>query len=344
MQDPKLWAQDTTGYLKPPGDQMKVDATDRKVLYELEQNCRRSLNEIARNVRLSKQTLHYRIERLVREGVITQFIAILNVAKLGLTNHEVWIQLSELPEEKKKEFIDHLIAHKSTRWVASCGGKIDVAIAIAAENIVQFNAVFQEILNKFPNYIKNYFVTVSSEFFTYPRTHLIGEQENRELSYLGGEPKRVALDAEEIKILEILSKDARIPTIDIAKQIGITENTVRAKIKRLEQDDIIQTYTAIIQPQKIGLIHFEILATTQNVTKEKEKELESYCLLNQNITYYLRLVGKYDINIAFDADGQEHFQKTIVEFRSRFAEIIKEFEFVYILKHHKLYYVAGFKA
>ncbi len=321
---------------------MKLDLIDKKILYELEQNCRRSLNEIAKIVRVSKQTLHYRIERLVREGAITQFIAILNVAKLGLVNHEVWIQLSELSEEKKKEFIDYLIAHKDTRWIASCGGKIDLAIAIAAGNIVQFNSVFQEILTTFPNYVKNYFVNVSPEYFTYPRTHLIGEKENREVSHLGGEPLRAQLDETEIKILEILSKDARAHLIEIAKQANITENTTRTKIKRLEKDRIIQTYAAIIQPSALGLIHFEILATTQNVTKEKEKELETYCLLNPYVTYYLCLVGKFDIDIALDATSNEHFQKTIVEFRSRFADIIKEFEFVYILKHHKFDYFAGF--
>ncbi|HLC69331.1 MAG TPA: hypothetical protein VJH24_05825 [Candidatus Bilamarchaeaceae archaeon] len=93
---------------------------------------------------------------------------------------------------------------------------------------------------------------------------------------------------------------------------------------------------------QLGYIHFEILATTQNITPEKDKELESYCLLNPYITYYLRLVGKYDIDIAFDAKNQQHFQKTIVEFRSRFADIIKEFEFVHILKQEKFHYLAGF--
>ena len=294
-------------------------------------------------MRVSKQTLHYRIERLVREGAITQFIAILNVAKLGLVNHEVWVQLSEIPEEKKKQLIDFLVAHKNTRWVASCGGKIDLAIAIAAENIVQFNAIWQDIMKSFPNYVKNYFINVSPEYFTYPRTHLIGEKENREVSHLGGEPLRAQLDETEIKILEILSKDARTPLIEIAKQAKVTENTARAKIKQLKEERIIQTYAAIIQPSALGLIHFEILATTQNATREKEKELEAYCLLSPYVTYYLRLVGKFDIDIAFDAISQEHFQKTIVEFRSRFADIIKEFEYVYILRHHKFDYFAGFR-
>ncbi|HIH22366.1 TPA: AsnC family transcriptional regulator [Candidatus Micrarchaeota archaeon] len=322
---------------------IKLDVTDKRILYELEQNCRRSLNEIAKRVRASKQTLHYRIERLVREGTITQFIAILNVAKLGLVNHEVWIQLGDLPEPKKKAFIEFLVSHKNTRWVASCGGKIDVAIAITAENIVQFDSIWQDILDKYPNHVKNYFVNVTPEYFTYPRTHLIGENENRHFSHLGGEPKRLQLDETEMRILDILSKYARMPLTEIAKKVGVTENTIRTKIKRLENDEVIQTYAAIIQPTTLGLVHFEILATTQNMTKEQEKALETYCLLNPYVTYYLRMIGKFDIDIAFDANNNEQFQNTIIEFRSRFSGIIKEFEFVYILKHEKFDYFAGMK-
>lgn len=322
---------------------VKIDTTDKKILYELELDCRRSLNEIAKKVRVSKQTLHYRIERLVKSGVITQFIAVLNVAKLGLINHEVWIQFEDLSQEKKNVFISFLVTHKNTRWVASCGGKIDLVIAIAAKNIVQFNTIMQEIVDIYPNHVKNYFVTVSLGYFTYPRSHLIGEKENNHYSYLGGEPKLVSLDETEIKLLQLLSKNARYSVIELAKRAGITENTIRAKIKRLEKDGIIQTYSAIIQPTEFGMIHFEILATTQNLTKEKEKELETYCLLNPFVSYYLRSIGKYEVDLAFDATDQPHFQKTIIEFRSKFADVIKEFDFVYVLHHHKFDYFAGFR-
>lgn len=322
---------------------MKIDATDRKIIYELEQDCRRSLGEIAKRVRLSKQTLHYRIDRLVRGGAITQFTAVLNVSKLGLVNHEVWIQLEVLPDEKRDTFIRFLVKHKSTRWVVDCSGKIDVAIAICSENVVQFNNIWQNIQDQFPGYVKNYFLNISLEHYTYPRAHLIGEKENHTIANLGGEPKLINLDEVEIKILELLAKDARMPLIQIASQAETSENTIRTKIKRLEKENVIQTYTAIVQPTNIGLINFEILVSTQNLTKEKEKELETYCLLNPYVNAYLKLIGKFDRDIAFDAVDNAHFQKILAEFRSRFAPIIKEFEFVYITRIYKFDYFAGLK-
>ena len=240
---------------------------DKKILYELEQNCRRSLNQISKKVRASKQRVHYRIERLVKEGVITQFIAILNVSKLGLLNYEVWIQLEQITDKRKKEFLDYLINHKNTRWVASCGGKVDIAVAITAENIVQFDRIFKKIIETFTGIVKNYFVNTTVEYFTYPRTHIINEKENREYSYLGGEPKKIELDEVEISILSILARDARIGTVELAKKTNVSENTVRTKIRSLENNQVIQSYSAIIQPKKLNLIHFEILATTQNITK-----------------------------------------------------------------------------
>ncbi len=325
-----------------PPQKRKIDLIDRKILYELEQNCRRSLSDIARKVRLSKQTLHYRISRLVKEGIITQFVAILDTSKLGLINHEVWIQLDSLSESKKQNFIDYLVKHPNTRWVVSCGGKADIAISISSTSIVSFDSIWQEILQEYPNYVKSYFVNATHQFFTYPRAHLMGTDENKEVSALGGEPKKMDLDKIEINILRSVAQDAQISIIKLAKKIKVTENTVRSKLKRLEKEGIIKTYSAIVQPTKLGLINFEVLAVTQNVTKEKLKELESYCLLNPYINYYLRLVGRFDTDISFDAVDNEHFQKQIVEFRSRFSDIIKEFDFFYILYVHKFDYFAGF--
>ena len=315
------------------------DAKDRAILYELEQDSRQSLGKIARKVRLSKQTLHYRIERLKQSGLISQFITAIDVSRLGLVNHEVWIQLDELSLEKKKTFLDFLVSHPNTRWVASCGGKFDVAIAILAENLVQFNSIFRAILKEFPGFVKNYFVSLSYEMYSYPRTYLAKTAAKRVASFLGGEPRRIQMDEADIRILSLLSKNSRIPTIEIAKKAGIAANTVRVKIKRLENEGVIQAYTTITQPSKIGVLNYEILVSLQNLTQEKETQVESYCLLNKNITFLLKVVGKWDIDIAFDARSTEHFQEFLLEFRSRFADVIKDFEFVQILYVHKFDYL-----
>lgn len=316
---------------------IKIDKKDRRIIYELEDNCRRSLNKIAKKVGLSKQVLHYRIERLVREGAIIQFIANIDYSKLGYVNHEVWMQFNEITKEQKEDFIGFLKKHPNIRWLASCGGKFDCAMAIMSEDVVSFSEILNGIFGKYRGYVQNHFITISKGVWTYPRSYLIGDRENKNRCHLlfSGISKKLQLDDNEMKILYLLSKDAKLSTVEIARKVRLTPITIRSKIKQLEKNGIIAGYKAIIQPVIIGIENYEILITTQNTSEEKIKEFQTYCQLHPYITFLLNIVGRWDLNIAFDAEDGEHFQQIMTEIRSRFGLIIREYEYVQILWVHK---------
>ena len=59
---------------------------------------------------------------------------------------------------------------------------------------------------------------------------------------------KMSLDEIDYKILEILTDDHRKHNTEIAKELGISRNTVNAKIKRFKQNNIIRNYTIILDP------------------------------------------------------------------------------------------------
>jgi len=324
----------STSHALPP-----LDEKDMHILFELEQDCNRSLDEIAKRTGLSKQTLHYRIQRLVDEGVITGFITAIDAAKLGLANYEVLMQLSPMNDLEKKKFLDFLIVHENVGQVASCSGKFDLTMGILAENVVQFNSIFKGMLGRFPDYVKNYHVSLPYELMSYPRTILIKTEKERKPTLVNNEPRQIGLDEEDVKILHGLSKNARIPVVDLAKAAGISPNTVRQKVKRLENEKVIQKYTILLQPSKMGFQNYELLVNTQNMAEEDEGKIESFCKTNTHVTLLQKAVGKWDLEIVFDAKDSEHFQSFLTEFRACFSNIIKEFEYVPILYVYKVNYL-----
>ncbi len=50
----------------------------------------------------------------------------------------------------------------------------------------------------------------------------------------------VQLDELDRKIIGVLTEDARVSNRQIASQLGVTEGTIRGRIKRLEQDNLIR--------------------------------------------------------------------------------------------------------
>ena len=64
--------------------QIELDKTDRKILAILQQDGRLSNQEIAERVNLSPSPCLRRIKRLEEAGVIRQYVALLDAARIGL--------------------------------------------------------------------------------------------------------------------------------------------------------------------------------------------------------------------------------------------------------------------
>lgn len=62
----------------------KLDDIDVEILRNLQKDCRISIRELARRLKVSPGTIHNRLVKLVREGVIRGFTPIIDYSKLGI--------------------------------------------------------------------------------------------------------------------------------------------------------------------------------------------------------------------------------------------------------------------
>jgi Lrp/AsnC family leucine-responsive transcriptional regulator len=60
------------------------------------------------------------------------------------------------------------------------------------------------------------------------------------------------LDATDLGILKILSRDARMSWKDIGRDVHMTGQAVAARIKRMEETGVIQGYTVALDYTKLG--------------------------------------------------------------------------------------------
>ncbi len=61
------------------------------------------------------------------------------------------------------------------------------------------------------------------------------------------------LDAIDRKILALLQEDARTANAEIARQVGLVPSAVLERIRRLEKQGVIESYSARINPKALGL-------------------------------------------------------------------------------------------
>jgi len=66
------------------------------------------------------------------------------------------------------------------------------------------------------------------------------------------------MDSTDIRILKILQQEARISMKELGLRVNLTSPAVSERIKRLEENGVIEGYAAIVNPKKLKL-HVEAI-------------------------------------------------------------------------------------
>ncbi len=134
-------------------------------------------------------------------------------------------------------------------------------------------------------------------------------------------------------ILSQLGKNARISSQDLQKMLEdfghtITDRGVRHRLQRLEKNNVILGYSAVLNPnivsEKINrtiLLKFKYGKNTQ----EKIKQLTDYINESSFCTYSSRLTGDFDWTCNFIFDSIEQYDLETNNFLNRFSTLIADF-------------------
>ena len=128
-----------------------IDATDRKILDELQSNGRISNTELARNVGLSESPCLRRVRNLEAHGVIAGYATLLDHRELGLEIVAyVQVNLDQRSEADTNAFVT---AVQKAPWIVECvaiSGTHDYLLKIAARNIDHFGELTIKKLLRIP--------------------------------------------------------------------------------------------------------------------------------------------------------------------------------------------------
>ncbi|MFC3073976.1 Lrp/AsnC family transcriptional regulator [Shinella pollutisoli] len=132
-------------------DPGELDRFDAKILKAVTEDGRISITELAARVGLSKTPCQIRLRRLIEEGYIEGFTAVLNPGKLGL-DHIAFaeVKLTNTKEDALKSFND---AVKKIREVEEChmiAGRFDYLLKIRTRDIRRYRYILGERISTLP--------------------------------------------------------------------------------------------------------------------------------------------------------------------------------------------------
>lgn len=149
------------------------------------------------------------------------------------------------------------------------------------------------------------------------------------------------LDDVDKQLLSLLQENARYKAIELADEIGVSDNTIHNRMEQLEEANIITGYTATTDYDQAGLrlyFHFSCTARISERSEVAEEimalppviEVTELMTGHQNI--HLKAVGAEDEDITAIAEQLDELSLEINDENLIRAEYTKPLDYVEVLE------------
>ena len=320
---------------------VKVDLKDRKILYELDLDSRQSLTKIGKKVGLHKNVVVYRIKRLIEKGIIVNFYTVIDSFKLGYNSLRFYLIFRHMTPEIRKEMVDYFVNNKHTWWVGSFDGSYDLAVLFWVKELHDFYILWEETLRRYRHYFQIQSVCNYVQLQLFRNSFLLDDPNklDRGKFEITGGGREVKTNDLDFQILKILSKNTRIPTIEIAKNLNSTVDTVNSRIKKLIKLEVIQGFRVNVDCEKLGYRFFKV---NINLNDYNERgRMINYMRYNPHLIMIDKAIGYFDLELNLWVEHLAQFHQIMDDLTIEFPDAIKNYTYVHDVKVHKMLYMPG---
>ncbi len=308
---------------------MKLDLLDKKILHQLDINSRKSANEISKKVKASKETVNYRIKRLVDRNYIINFYSLINMSLLGYYTYKIYLKLHRTTAKVEKDLAIFLRKQKRCTNLRLVEGPFDLDFVYIAKNPGDLVVFFKKLKTIFSDYIIEKAVHITT--ITY-KIHQFGPTEEPRLSFDQYNPKEEKIDEIDHKILRSISKRSRIKFTRLGTKIGINAKKVAYRVKRLENKGIIVGYTYKPNIGKFNLDSYQFNIALRNL--DYIPSVIRFFEKKGVLRYVSSLLGKYDLSVELHIDGSNELRKIIDDFKENFIDKYVYYDIFSIFKDY----------
>ncbi|MDD4983955.1 MAG: AsnC family transcriptional regulator [Candidatus ainarchaeum sp.] len=310
-----------------------LDLLDRKILTELDINSRAPLTEIGKKAGASKETVKYRIDKLITSGVITEFYTAFNTAKLNHFYYKLLIKLHNVTPQLENEILDYIKNQKYCAYLGSSQGSYDVVVLLMVKTPNQFQGFITELKRNYGEHIieKDMHFPLNINRFN---IRLYDGCEKIRTVYEQDERINNKVDEQDIKILNILSINARMPLVEIGQKLNLDPKVIKYRIKRLEKEKVILRYMVAIDYNKLGKKFTQINFIIKDL--DSIPEITNFFDRTNKCIHSIQLLGKYDLTIEIFVDDNEEIRNILGEFKKKFLGKYLSYDILDLYKEYTI--------
>ncbi|MGQ9551385.1 MAG: Lrp/AsnC family transcriptional regulator [Candidatus Bathycorpusculaceae bacterium] len=121
----------------------KVDRTDRKIIEALQEDARIPFTEIGTKLGVSDATIHVRVKKMLKAGIIKKYTVIVNESTFG--RNVAGYMLLKVKSGSIEEVSKKLVELESVTMIQELHGSSDILLRIGTPDLESFRDAIREI-------------------------------------------------------------------------------------------------------------------------------------------------------------------------------------------------------
>lgn len=315
----------------------ELSQIDKKILYELSKDSRQSYKQIAQKINSKKDTVAYHIIQLQDKNIISKYIPIFNLSKLGISSSKMYINLHGLSKKDENEMLDSLTKNEDISWAAKTIGTWDLMIGFYTTNILDFSEKKNKILSEWGEFIENYNITQIENALTLDRNYLFNKKtEDRKEFLFAGKGKKIEIDKIDKKIIDLIKNNGKFEYLKLAEELKLDTRTIQSKIKNLTRKELIQGYTTFINTRTLGIQLHKLCISLRCYEQSKLNLLTDFLKKNPSTIHIIKSLGEWEMEVEIEEGDINKIYEYISKLKNQFPELIKKINLVTITEELKL--------
>jgi len=245
----------------------------------------------------------------MKENVIKGFHAYIDFKKLGYDTYYVFIQTRYI--ENEQEFIEELSKIKGCNIIMKSITQYSYNLKIITTDVYLMMLGLQQFFMK-----KN---VVTSHFI---------------LQRLEKPVDRVEIDDKDKKILEELSINCRVSSLELSKLTGLSYDIVHNRLKRLIKTKVIANFLTVLDFDKQGFMYYSVLLKFADDKFENFLKFNSQLKLDPLVVRRFACVGEFSYMFEMVDKDYVSINDKLNKIRSQFHDMIRYSQIVPIQNHY----------
>ncbi len=314
---------------------IKLDLKDRQIISYLSEDSRVPLSSLKKIVKLSRDSVSYRIKRLIKENAIIRFFPIIDLKRFGFFTFHTFLVLDERNKERNEEFLDYLISLPFVKNIIEYSDIWDLEVVTVAKNVWDYDEKFNMITSKFHDIIlEKEKMQVIKGYNSIHLPYQFYRDANHDFLLPEKKYQDIKIDKIDLNIMQYLCDDGRVMYHDITKKTNLTGVAIAYRIKKLYNANVIRKYSCQINLSSLGYHWFTFLMQTKTFNGNWDKKMKKFVMNHPYIIRAVKTLGRWDFLFYIVAESPRQFHNTAKEIKFEFSEILRTHDTLLTYKEH----------